>query len=280
MKKSFSTKRIVIFPDIHFAHSVNGIKAQDRHDPKAVSVALQILNAVKPDMFIQLGDLGHFAYISHWNQNKDLFGKASSEDGESIQMTLREDTELINRFWDRIKAPEIVSMEGNHEQIVRVTRNMNKYAPLVNNDWYLEKAWRLKERGIRWVPYERYGEGSKNWVDVGPNLKVLHGQYVGKSALAQHYTHWDCNLIIGHLHWIAEQSFPSLNNHKMVKSIGCLATKYASYHRGRNNAWGQAISVVYLKPDGIFHENTIRVFNGEAVYNGKVYRAKKEGWME
>jgi hypothetical protein len=89
-----------------------------------------------------------------------------------------------------------------------------------------------------------------------------------------------CSCIYVHIHEISEKSFKSDKNHISVKTIGCLATKYASYHRGRKNPWGQAISLVYTLPSGEFYDQLVRIINGKAVLNGKIYYGKEESWME
>jgi hypothetical protein len=269
----------VISPDKHFAHAVNGVKPMDRHDPAALSILLQIMNEIKPDIYIDLGDMVHLAYLSHWNQGRDLWGKSVSEDGETVPMLLKDDNALIGVWLDHVmkacrKDTKYYQLEGNHEEIMRVSRNMNKYAPLVNNSWYPEKAWDLAERKMEFIPYQRYGPNGKNYVQLGKYLKVIHGHYASTNHLAKHWLHWQTNLIYGHMHTIESKAFPNLHNHTNVQTIGCLCTPTASYHRGRNNAWGQAFSVVYLMPDGQFHDVLVRIINGKAIWNGKIYYAK------
>ena len=284
-KRQKSTPKLtVIFPDIHFAHGVNGQKPMDRHDPVALSVAFQILRDLRPDSFIQLGDLFHGSYLSHWNVAKDMMGRTVGNDGELLNMCLKDDHRLINLFWDKVqeavgKNADVYGMEGNHEEILRNLRYMNKHNGLDKDQFYPEVMWRLKERGIKWIPYQRY-ENKPNWVEVGPYLKVLHGQYCSTNHLTKHFQHHLTNLIYGHVHNIEEKSFPSPSNHISVKSIGCLCTRTASYHRGRNNAWGQAICLVYTLPSGEFYDQVVRIINGKAVYAGKVYVGKPESWME
>ena len=55
-------KRAVVFPDQHYPI----------HDVKAVNVALQVIEQAKPDMFINLGDVGEWESVSghRWKRRK------------------------------------------------------------------------------------------------------------------------------------------------------------------------------------------------------------------
>ena len=53
-------KRAVIIPDQHFP----------LHDQSAVNVALQGLELIKPDIFINLGDVGEWDSVSAWKYKK------------------------------------------------------------------------------------------------------------------------------------------------------------------------------------------------------------------
>lgn len=82
-----------------------------------------------------------------------------------------------------------------------------------------------------------------------------------------------------HMHTRETKDFPHPSASTTVQTIGCLCGKRASYHRGRNNAWSQGMSVVHLFKDGTFRDEFIRILDGRAFYNGKLYTAKKEAWM-
>ncbi len=277
-KRKTSTRVSVIFPDIHLQdRSENGIAPMDRHDPAALSVALQIAEDVKPDEAVQLGDLLHLSYISGFQRKKDQLGKAPSEDGETINLTVAKDMVLGNIFWDYLQkatkgADSYYQLEGNHEEIMRVARNMNTYAPYVSSDWYVDKALHLKERGIKWIPYQRY-DGSKNWVDLG-KVKVIHGQYTSANHLTKHHEIYD-NVIYGHLHSYSATSFKNLYTVSGAWCIGCLCSPNASYMRGRVSGWTEGVTVVYHQPNGRFSVFFIPIIDGSAIWNGKTYTAKR-----
>ena len=49
-------KRGIITPDKHFP----------LHDQAAINVVCKAINIIKPDFYIDLGDVGEFESVSHW----------------------------------------------------------------------------------------------------------------------------------------------------------------------------------------------------------------------
>jgi len=54
------TKRGIVTPDKHFP----------LHDEKAIRCLLKAINLIKPDFYIDLGDVGEFESVSHWQWKK------------------------------------------------------------------------------------------------------------------------------------------------------------------------------------------------------------------
>lgn len=281
MHRSVSTKVGVILPDIHFASSVvDGRVPMDRHDTGAVSVALQILADLRPDYLCQLGDLVHLGYLSHWNRDKDMRGRVVALDGETLEMNLKNDHALINVWFDILqktlpRKAELVQLEGNHEEIFRALTYMTTFDGMDKTQFHPVASWNLQQRGVAWVPYQRY-DGSPNWAVFG-KCKIVHGKYVSKNHLELHWRDMGCgNLKYGHTHSFETKDFPHPELSVNVQSIGCLCTRQASYHRGRNTAmgWSQGFSVMHLYPDGKFLDQYVRILNGRAIFDGKTYLAK------
>jgi len=281
MRRTESTRVGAILPDIHFASAGPGGRVPfDRHDPEALSVALQILEDLKPDYICQLGDLVHLGYLSHWNRSKDMQGRVIALDGETLDMCLKEDHLLINHWFDILKKilpkhVEMVQLEGNHEEIFRSLIYMTTFDGIDKTQFHPVASWNLQQRGIRWVPYQQYNN-LPNWAVFG-KCKLLHGKYCSKNHIELHWRDSGCtNLKYGHVHTFETRDFPHPEMSVNVQSIGCLCTRQASYHRGRNTAmgWSQGFSVMYLFPDGKFLDTYIRILNGRAIFNGKTYYAK------
>lgn len=278
MKKEYILATVT--PDKHFSVTASGVKPIDRHDPAALSVALQIIEDIKPDIYVDLGDLGHFPYLSGFSIKKDLSNRVVTIDGETAASSLKADHAVINVWWDYVmkacrRDTKFVQLEGNHDELLRICRHMEKYAAVADQDcWFAEKAWHLDQRGVKFVPYQRYGDTGKNYYDLG-KLRCLHGQYANENFLDKHAKFWPGqSLMFGHMHVYAHKRYPHEKFSLSVQSIGCLATKYASYHRGRNNAWTQGMSVVKIFPDGTFLDTFVHILGGRATYGKKVYHAK------
>ena len=284
-----------LVPDVHFAHGgPNGVKPMDRHDPGALSILFQVMKDYRPDGVTQVGDLVHLGYLSHWNVGKGIGGRVKAETGETIEMCLPDDHALARRFWQEIrqicgKSARLRAMEGNHEEIIREARQMPIYAPLVKkmkgNDWFCEKAWGLEELNVSWTAYQNYahpdesGKPGHNSLDVGPHLKVIHGHHAGAQHEQAHFMEWLTNLRYGHLHTKTAKPFKGPKGAFSVGSIGCLATKTASYHRGRHNPWWSGFEMIYLDKEGRFFSSYVDIIQNRACVNGKMYYAKPDGWL-
>jgi len=56
MAKKSKLKRAIVFPDVHFP----------LHDTKALSCALQAIKIVKPEIYVNIGDVGEWHHFSPW----------------------------------------------------------------------------------------------------------------------------------------------------------------------------------------------------------------------
>jgi len=56
------------------------------------------------------------------------------------------------------------------------------------------------------------------------------------------------------------------------KSLGCGCDLNPDYLKNRPTGWVLAIGVIYFLPNGDYNEYTIRVINGQFVFNGKLYK--------
>ncbi len=280
-KRTSSTRVGVALPDIHLASSdKDGRVPMDRHDPAALSIVLQILEDLQPDYLCQVGDLVHLGYLSHWNRDKGMGGRVVALDGETLLMNLKNDHQLTNLWFDVVQKivprhSEIVQLEGNHEEIFRALGYMTSFDGIDKTQFNPVASWNLAERKIKWVPYQRY-DGQPNWTVFG-KVKLCHGKFVSRNHLELHLRDMGYgNLKYGHTHSFETKDFPHPEHSINVQSIGCLCTRQASYHRGRNTAmgWSQGLSVMYLYPDGKYLDLFVRILDGRAIFNGKTYHAK------
>ena len=67
------------------------------HDKAAISVVKQAIEIVKPDMYIDLGDLGEWGSVSHWQ-----WARKKKPPLEYITPEIEKDIKSVNEFLDDI----------------------------------------------------------------------------------------------------------------------------------------------------------------------------------
>ena len=130
----------IIFGDMHFP----------LHDEKAFSCALKVIEKVKPDVFINLGDFAEGEYVSHWRwsrRKRPLEYQLPLIDKEADQVNYHLDR--IDKALKKVGCKEILSCMGNHNAW---------YDAFVDENPYLEQykpqnLFKIEERGYEWYPY-------------------------------------------------------------------------------------------------------------------------------
>lgn len=281
-KWNCSVKHWFVFGDCHIeARARTGQVPIDRHDPKALSLFLQIVKDARPDAIICLGDMAHLSPISPWQAAKGQYGQMATRDGEWAEGYLEDSMGACNLFLDLMheagRCKDVTIMEGNHEEWLRFLRNKPEYKSVRDDLWYPEKNWELKKRGYKFKTYQKYEDFCpENWVKIG-RRKVLHGFWVAQNFLERHFKFLQCPFIIGHLHTSESKSFANIPEGWVYDghSIGCLCTKEASYHRGKLNRWSQGFVEVFEFSNGETIVCHIPFVNGVAIYRGKTYIPKR-----
>jgi hypothetical protein len=263
----------VIFPDTHIQK-----RGKDRHDPIAISVALQItkdLNGGRgPDRWIQLGDFMNLESVSP--HNKDLKrGAIVDAKGNLLDGRLEEDYQVADTFLEGVmdatpNAKERIILEGNHDYWLWWYRNFQIPGPLRGSPWLqIPKALNFKERNIRWIPY-----GSQSSYYRLGKLDIIHGDYINPYHAAKTISARGRNVIYGHCHEVQVHSITNMNGICRAWAIGCLRTLEAPFMRGRANSWSHAIAIVFTRPNGNFNVFIVDIINGQATWEGKTYTGK------
>ena len=78
-------KRAIVTPDKH----------APLHDVKAISVVKQAIEIIKPDIYVDLGDLGEFAGCSHWQ-----WKRKKKPPLEFILPKVEQDIKAVNELLD------------------------------------------------------------------------------------------------------------------------------------------------------------------------------------
>ena len=141
MAKKSKLKRAIVFPDVHFP----------LHDMKALSCALQAIKIVKPDIYVNIGDVGEWNHFSPWKYK----GKKLPDLEYQIPF-LDQDIRDVNAGLDIIdyelkkhKVSEKYMLQGNHE--LWMDNFVERYPYM--QEYTFPKACKLKERGYKYYEY-------------------------------------------------------------------------------------------------------------------------------
>lgn len=252
-KETSRNKTAIVFGDLHLPD----------HDPKALSVLLKVMRDNKWNYVVNIGDFMDFGCISHHNKSA-----LRAVEGKRVQA----DFQLANKILDDIQAAcgkvdEHVYLEGNHEEWVEKWIDAN---PILEGVFEVETQLKLEERGIDFI---RRSE-PRNLYTIG-NARFIHGNYTNDAHAKKHALHYGTNIFYGHLHDVQSYSLTVHGDDKEIvaQCIGCLCDKNLSYKKGRPDKWNHAFMTMTFLPNGNFHYQINRIFNGTTVYNGKIYTA-------
>lgn len=290
-------KRAVLLPDPQIGfrrilNSPNQSELNPFHDEQAMNVALQIVNAVQPDLIVNMGDFIDFPEFS---------AKFLKEAG--FQLTTQSAIDRAGLFLaeQRANAPEakIVLMEGNHDKRLPLYIQTNALAAYGLRRANKPDSWPalsvpvlldLDELGVEY--YDGY-PAREYWIN--DNFKCIHG-YVSKNeghgaTAKQLIEHARETVAQGHNHRL-EQTFKTVYDHGEIKiyaalTVGSLcridgavpaATRSAPDHTGRPvpswQNWQQGLCVVeYQEGNGAFHAELVPILFGQARYRGEMYSA-------
>ena len=282
-------KTCVIVPDIQIGYFRNADgKLEPTHDERAISVALQIIEDLNPEMIVCVGD------------NLDLPEMGKYLTYPAFQQTTQASIDAATKFCAqmRMAAPNatIKWLAGNHEE------RLPKY--ILNNAaaaYGLRKGNSPKDWPVMTVPYlcrmEEFGveflpgyPASHCWINE--KLRVIHGDRVNSNGVTatRYLSNEKVSVIYGHIHRI-EMAFKTREDFDgprtiMAASPGCLAridgaipsTKGGVDLDGRplvrHEDWQQGLGVVTYEDKGEhrFSYETVHIYNGWGQYRGTEYK--------
>lgn len=241
-------KRYIVTPDKH----------APLHDKKAISVVLQAIEMVKPDGYIDLGDLGEWNSVSHWQ-----WKRRKKPPLEYILPRVKKDINSVNKLLDQID----VSLNkagvkdrhlcaGNHDEWLGMF--IEEYPYL--KDYAFDKVCKLKERGYKFHPCGEYFKIGK--------LYYYHGHhFAGQYHTSNHLRKLGCNIMYGHHHNMQQDSVTHMDGPKSAWSIGCLKDMRSEKNKwlgGRNHKWAHGFAIVDYFTGGRFTVHSIQIVDGRA----------------
>lgn len=262
MAKNLNGKKAFILSDQHY--SIPGSK-EGGVDPKAESCALQALELVKPDIFVNIGDIGEWESASHWQ-----WKRVKRPPLEYQLKELDKEAEVVNAEmdkWDNLLAKvgckEKHLCIGNHDEWVN---HLVIEHPYLKNEYSFDKLMKLKDRKFKWYPYGDYFKLGK--------LALYHGgHFVGKYHAHRHVMELGHNVIYGHTHDQQTAKIPTLGGFRGAWSIGCISKMDKPFLKGRPTNWSHNFAIVHFLEGGKFNVEMVEILNGVAHVWGKKLKA-------
>ena len=289
-KKPSTFKTCVIVPDIQIGYyrGRDG-SLEPTHDEKAISITLGVIKSTQPEVIACVGDNLDFPEMG-----KYLTYPAYAQ---TTQASIDRATLFCAQM--RAAAPDakIIWLAGNHEERMPKYLLVNAGAAYGLRKGNIPESWpvlsvpylcRMDEFGVEYRPGY---PASDYWINE--KLRVIHGDRVKSSGSTAHiYLNSEkTSVIYGHIHRI-EVAYKTREDFDgprtiMAASPGCLAridgaipsTKGGVDLDGRpltrHENWQQGLAVVQYEDSGAhrFTYDTIPIYNGWAMYNGKEYQA-------
>ena len=253
-RRQTGLERAFIINDIHFPH----------HDPRAVAVALSMIEDLNPDVIFLAGDICDFYAISRYTKNP------------LRKLELGNEIALVPGFLHELRRVagedcRIVFIQGNHEQ--RLEDYLLKNAPELSvlEEYRVEHLLHLDKLNIE---YERGKPNTKTAYAMYGGYRIGHfdsvapqGGYTAQRLMSK----WRSGIVQGHVHRLALVTYtdPEGNTFFGAES-GCLCRLDADYVDAPN--WQQGLTIItrWVDTDEC-HLEVVPITNHEAHYANVIY---------
>ena len=252
-------KRALVTPDKH----------APLQDVPAINVVKQAIELVKPDIYVDLGDLGEFGSVSHWQWKRkkkpplEYIMPRVDKDIKAVNDLL----DTIDESLDKVKCKERHMCAGNHDEWL--DRFVEEHPYL---DYRFEKVCKFKERGYKYHPPGEY-------LKIG-KLYFYHGHHFGgQYHAANHLRKLGANIIYGHHHSLQQDSVTYMDGPKSAWSLGCLkdmSSEKNSWLGGRQHKWAHAFAIVDYYKGGRFTVDIVQIIDGRTTVWGKLLDGNKQ----
>jgi len=241
--------KILVLSDIHFPF----------HDKKAMRAVEKFMPDFNPDTLIYLGDQMDLKLVM------DLWqGNIGEIKEQSIISEYRGFNEMMNHHIKLCKKPKVVFFEGNHEERARKIVRQQPLHRESNVD--IEDYFRFKERGIKFIPFNKVHREGK--------LHFMHGIYYNQYHAKKHVDAYKRSIMYGHVHdrqVYTDVSPFDVNDVHTAQSIGCLCNKNPDYKKNQPSRWIHGFAVAYVQDNGNFNDYFVKITKGKFTFDGKEY---------
>ena len=247
-------RRAIVIPDQHFP----------LHDQKAVDVTLKAIKLIKPDIFINLGDVGEWNSVSSWKYKK-IKQPPLEYQLPLIDEEIEKVNEGIDKFDEVLNGCEKYICSGNHDMWLDYFVMRYPYM----KDYTFKKACRWNERGYKYLPYNKP-------LRIG-KVNFLHGVYATMYHGKKHLEAYGSNIIYGHTHDIQRHTISKLDSGTIgAWSMGCLKDMSAEKNqwlRGALTNWNHGFGIVDFFKGGNFKVEVVEIVKGVTSVWGDIISA-------
>ena len=258
-RKKGTVKRAIVTPDKHFPLA----------DWPAISCLTQTIEIVKPDIYVDLGDVGEWAAFSHHEDKRkkppplEYKIEGYDKDVEAVNAGM----DVIDEALDKVNCKEKYITEGNHDNWLNLAVKRYPYIP----QYKFKNAVKLKDRGYK---YYQFGKRLK----LG-KLYLYHGhRFGGQYHTANHLRKKGVNYMYGHHHDVQHMTVMHEEGPIAAWSLGCLKDMSPEANAWLDNAdhnWGHAFAIVDFFEKGYFTVHVIQIINGRTSLWGQVIDGNK-----
>jgi hypothetical protein len=223
------------------------------HDVKSLAAVEAYISAHRWDGYLNLGDFLDFNELSSYVRGKPGAVK------EDVALTFEAGRKILRRHAQIVRKHNVdarmVLLEGNHDY--RAVSYAEEH-PGMKEHLDVRRNLELDTLDIEWI--KSWGEGKL--FKLG-NAYFLHGNYINKYHAAKMVDQYGVCVYYGHTHDV--MSFPKMTKGNGLTleagSLGCLCRYDQAYMQGKPHNWMQAVTTLFLQPNGYFNLYTSKIFN-------------------
>ena len=270
-------KKCIVVPDMQvgFKRNMQTGEMTSLHDTEAIELLDKVIESIKPDKVVLLGDM---LDLPDWSTHYLV--------KPEFTYTTQASIDWLSSWIHNIRpyCKDMIYIEGNHEKrmidsIIKNTiqaygirpANEPEAPPLVSIPYLLG----LHKMGVEYV-----GEYPKGEYYINNNLVCIHGNKVGTKSgqsVTKLLENARISIITGHTHRLemAHKTIWTRGEPRFYQAatLGTLSRIDGIVPSGgaRHN-WQQGFGVVEYN-DEIFNIETVGIYSGKCIYRGKLYEA-------
>lgn len=241
------TQRWIILPDMQVPYE----------DKRSLAAVEKYMGSWSWDGYLNLGDFLDFNELSSYVKGRP---GAVTED---VARTFEAGRAILKRHAEIVRsgnpAARMVLLQGNHDY--RAISYAEEH-PGLKEHLDVPTNLGLKDLRIEWV--ESWAKGKL--FKLG-NAYFLHGNYINKYHAAKMVDQYGVCVYYGHSHDI--MFFPKMTKGNGLTleagSLGCLCRYDQQYMNGKPHNWQQAVTTLFVQPNGNYNLYVSRIFNHKFV---------------